>query len=343
MMQRRRYKVAVLGATGAVGREMLRLLDERRFPASEVLALASPQSVGERVDYGRRQLVVQAAEPAILDGVEILLSAVPPELARRVIPEAVKRGATCIDSSGAFARDPQVPLVVADINPEALLQRARVIALPGAAATMLAMALAPLHAQARLRRVVVSTYHSVSEAGRRGIDELSQQTIALLNQVPYDVKTFPARVAFNTLPQIGPWGEDDQCAEELDITRDLRRVLGQQALPMSVTVAQVPVFAGHALAVHAEFESPLPPERARELLGAAPGVEVIDAPLEGRYPMPLDCAERDDVLVGRLRVDRSVPHGLVLWVVADNLRRGGALGAVQVASLLDTLWTAARA
>lgn len=328
-----RYKVAVLGATGAVGREMLAVLEEQRFPASEVIALASARSVGEEVEFGNRKLKVRLAEPSAFDGVDIVLASAGSSVSKALLPEAVRRGCLCIDNSSAFRMDPEVPLVVPEVNPEALAGHKGLVANPNCSTIQLVVAIAPLHAAAGLRRVVVSTYQSVSGAGKKGIDELSSQTIAMLNQRPFDVAVHHARVAFNAVPHIGTFLDSGFTDEEWKLVRETQKIMGLPDLRVAPTCVRVPVFAGHSESVALEFERPLSAAQARTILEAAPGVTVVDVPEEKRYPMPMDCAEKDDVFVGRIRADGSVENGLLLWVVADNLRKGAATNAVQIAQL----------
>ncbi len=329
----RRYKVAVLGATGAVGREMLAVLDEQRFLASEVIALASSRSVGEEVDFGNRKLKVRLAEPAAFDGVDIVLASAGSSVSKLLLPEAVRRGALCIDNSSAFRMDPDVPLIVPEVNPEAMAGHKGLVANPNCSTIQMVVAIKPLHDAARIARIVVSTYQSVSGAGKKGIDELSNQTISLLNQRPFDVTVHHARIAFNTIPHIGTFMDNGYTDEEWKLVRETRKILGEPELRVCPTCVRVPVFAGHSESIALEFERPMSAAQARAILEAAPGVTVVDDPAEKRYPMPMDCAEKDDVFVGRIREDLSVPHGLCLWVVADNLRKGAATNAVQIAQL----------
>ena len=329
----RRYKVAVLGATGAVGREMLAVLDEQRFPAAEVVALASSRSVGEDVPFGNRSLKVRLAEAAAFDGVDIVLASAGSAVSKQLLPEAVRRGALCIDNSSAFRLDPDVPLIVPEVNPEAMAAHRGIVANPNCSTIQMVVVLQPLHAAARIRRVVVTTYQSVSGAGKKGIDELSSQTIAMLNQRPFDVTVHNARIAFNVVPHIGTFLDNGYSDEEWKLVRETSKIMGEPELRVSPTCARVPVFAGHSESLAVEFERAITAAEARALLAAAPGVEVLDVPEEKRYPMAMDCAEKDAVFVGRIRADESVQHGLCLWVVADNLRKGAATNAVQIAQL----------
>ena len=332
-MTDRRYKVAVLGATGAVGREMLTVLDEHRFPVSEVVALASPRSVGEEVDFGKRKLKVRAALPEAFDGIDIVLASAGSAVSKELLPEAARRGCLCIDNSSAFRMVPEVPLCVPEVNPDSLEAHNGIIANPNCSTIQMVVALKPLHDAAGLVRVIVTTYQSVSGAGKKGIDELSAQTIALFNQKPFEVKVHAARIAFNVVPQIGTFGAEGYTDEEWKLVFETRKIMSLPELRLCPTVVRVPVFAGHSESVLVELERPLSPDAARALLAAAPGILVVDDPAQKRYPMPIDCAEKDAVFVGRIRRDLSVEQGLAMWVVADNLRKGAATNAVQIAEL----------
>lgn len=343
MEHKRPYTVAVLGATGAVGREMLKVLDEHRFPVGDLRALASERSVGEEVLFGNRPIKVQLAEPKAFEGVDIVLASAGGSVSSALLPEAVKRGAVCIDNSSAFRMDADVPLVVPEVNPEAVAGHKGIIANPNCSTIQMVVPLKPLHDAARIKRVVVSTYQSVSGAGKKGIDELSAQTVALLNFRPFDVKVHSARIAFNCVPHIGPFAEDGYTEEELKLVYETRKIFGEPQMRINPTAVRVPVFAGHSESINIEFEEAISPDEARKLLAAVRGIVVVDDPREKKYPMAMDVAERDEVFVGRIRVDRSVEHGLSMWVVADNLRKGAATNAVQIAKLLDAWWNAAAA
>ena len=332
-MHEKTYKVAVLGATGAVGREMLNVLDEQRFAASEVVALASARSVGETVEFGNRQLTVRLAEPAAFDGMDIVLASAGSAVSKAMLPEAARRGCLCIDNSSAFRMTDGVPLVVPEVNAEAIAKHNGLIANPNCSTIQMVVALKPLHDAAGLKRVIVSTYQSVSGAGKKGMDELSEQTVALLNGKPFDVKVHHARIAFNVVPHIGGVAEDGYTEEETKLIHETRKIMGLPHLQVCPTAVRVPVFCGHSESVVCEFERPISAAQAREILFKAHGVVVVDDLANKQYPMPLDCAETDAVYVGRIRQDTSVPHGLALWVVADNLRKGAATNAVQIAAL----------
>jgi aspartate-semialdehyde dehydrogenase len=332
-MKDKKYKVAVLGATGAVGREMLTVLDELRFPVDEVLALASANSVGETVEFGARTLKVQEAKPESFEGVDIVLASAGSKVSKLLLPEAAQRGALCIDNSSAFRMVPSVPLVVPEVNPEAMARHNGIIANPNCSTIQMVVALKPLHDLGGLQRVVVSTYQSVSGAGKKGMDELSSQTIALLNHKPFDVQVHNARIAFNVIPHIGDPGADGYTEEELKLVYETRKIMGLPDLAVCPTAVRVPVFAGHSESVLCEFARPVTVEQARAALQQAAGVVVVDDLAAKKYPMPMDVAETDSVYVGRIRRDLSSPNGIALWVVADNLRKGAASNAVQIASL----------
>ena len=332
-MQAKKYKVAVLGATGAVGREMLTLLDELRFPASEVIALASERSEGEEVDFGNRHLKVKVASPEAFDGVDIVLASAGSAVSKQLLPEAARRGALCIDNSSAFRMAADVPLVVPEVNPEAMIRHNGIIANPNCSTIQMVVALKPLHDAAGLRKVVVTTYQSTSGAGKKGMDELHDQTVALLNSRPFEVQAHHARIAFNVVPHIGNAGADDYTEEELKLIYETRKIMGLAELPVCPTAVRVPVFACHSESIVCEFDRPLSPQQAREILSQAAGVEVVDDLAQKKYPMPMDATGSNSVFVGRIRRDLTTANGLVLWVVADNLRKGAATNAVQIALL----------
>ncbi len=328
-----RYRVAVLGATGAVGREMLAVLDAMRFPAEDVVALASTRSVGEEVEFGNRTLTVRAAEPSAFEGIDIVLASAGSAVSKLLLPEAARRGCFCIDNSSAFRMDPAVPLIVPEVNPAALANHNGIVANPNCSTIQMVVAIKPLHDAARIRRIVVSTYQAVSGAGKKGMDELSNQSIALFNQTPFDVAVHHARIAFNVIPHIGAFDADGYTEEETKLIHETRKIMGDSQIQVCPTAVRVPVFSGHSESIVLEFERDLSPEAAREILEMSPGVVVVDDPKAKKYPMPMDVAERDEVFVGRIRRDSSVAHGLAMWVVADNLRKGAATNAVQIALL----------
>lgn len=332
-MQNKRYKVAVLGATGAVGREMLTVLDEMRFPVSEVYALASEKSAGDSVPFGNRSLKVLAVTAEAFDGVDIVLASAGSAVSKQWLPIAAARGCLCIDNSSAFRMQSDVPLLVPEVNADAIVLHNGIISNPNCSTIQMVVALKPLHDRAQIKRIVVSTYQSVSGAGKKGMDELSNQTIALFNQKPFEIQVHNGRIAFNVIPHIGTFDSTGYTDEEMKLVHETRKILGAAEMKICPTCVRVPVFAAHSESIAIEFERALSPAEARLLLESAPGVVVQDDPLEKVYPLAIDAAEKDAVFVGRIRQDFSVEHGLVLWVVSDNLRKGAATNAVQIAQL----------
>ncbi|WP_140908903.1 aspartate-semialdehyde dehydrogenase [Cognatiluteimonas lumbrici] len=331
----RKLKVAVVGATGAVGEAMLAVLAERRFPA-EVVALASARSAGDLVAFGDDEVLVQELAGFDPAGVDIALFSAGADVSKEFAPKFAAAGAVVVDNSSAFRRDPDVPLVVAEVNPEALEQRPKgIVANPNCSTMQMLVALAPLHRAAGIERINVATYQSVSGTGRRALEELGRQTAALLNFQPADAEVYPVQIAFNVIPHGGDFLDNGYTTEEMKLVWETRRILGDEAIAVNATVVRVPVFYGHSEAVSIETRDKLSAERARELLRAAAGVEVVDERAGGGYPTPVTHASgRDPVYVGRIREDLSHPRGLNLWVVADNIRKGAAVNAVQIAELL---------
>lgn len=327
--------VAVVGATGVVGREFLQILEERQFPVSEVRLYASGRSAGEALLFRGREVVVQNLARADFEGVDLVLSSPGAAVSREFAPRAVAAGAVVVDNSSGFRMEPDVPLVVPEVNPEAVRRHRGIIANPNCSTIQLVVVLWPLHRAFGLRRVVVSTYQAVSGAGRKAMEELMSQCVALLNQRPVRIEKFPHQIAFNVLPHIDVFEEDGSTREEAKVVRESRKIMGLPDLRIVATAVRVPVMNGHSESVYVETERPCPPEAVREVLAAAPGVAVYDDPAEAAYPMPLLASGRDEVFVGRIRRDDSVENGVALWVCADNLRKGAALNAVQIAEVLE--------
>jgi aspartate-semialdehyde dehydrogenase len=327
--------VAVVGATGVVGREMLRTLEVRRFPASRVLALASPRSAGSRIPFQGGELEVRAAVPEAFEGVTIALFSAGASASRELGPVAASRGAVVIDNSSAWRMDPDVPLVVPEVNMEAAARRPRgIIANPNCSTIQMVVALKPLHDAARIRHIVVSTYQAASGKGHAAMEELLAQTRAVAAGERPSAAVFPASLAHNLLMD---WkaGAGDYSEEELKMVNETRKILGDESIGVSPTTVRVPVVTGHSESVHVQFHRPMFAEEAKRLLKGAPGVTLMDAPYApGKHPQPIDCAGTDDVFVGRVRDDLAVPGAINLWVVADNLRKGAALNAVQIAERL---------
>jgi aspartate-semialdehyde dehydrogenase len=328
-------KLAVAGATGATGRAVLEVLAERDVPLERLRLLASARSAGTTLEFGGGEVKVEAVREGAFRGFDVAVLAVPAEVARALAAQAVAEGCLAVDGSPAFRRDPDVPLVVPEVNPGALAAPPPrgIVASPGGIATGVAVALAPLAAAAGLERVAVATYQSVSGAGHRGVLELERQAADLMNaREPEPASVFPHRVAWNVVPAIGAIGPDGVSEEERKIADELRRLLGAPGLGVTATAVRVPVFHGHAAAVNLRTRAPLSAEEARRLLRAAPGVKVIDA--EGVYPMPMLAVNDDAVLVGRIREDASQERGLDLFLVLDDQRKGSAANLVELALAL---------
>jgi aspartate-semialdehyde dehydrogenase len=326
--------VAVAGATGAVGVEMLNVLAQRSFPASRVVALASSRSAGKRVPFGGAELIVEEMTEASFQGADIALFSAGAGVSRSFRDAVVGAGCVMIDNSSAFRMDEDVPLVVPEVNPADAARHAGVIANPNCSTIQMVVALAPLAALAPIRRVVVSTYQAASGAGQAAMDELHGQTRDFLEGRDIEPVAFAHRIAFNCIPQIDVFLDDGSTKEEWKMVVETRKIMHSPDLPVTATCVRVPVLRCHSEAVTVEFESAVSVEAARAALAAAPGVKVMDDPASKKYPMPAMLEGTDDTYVGRLRADASVPHGLQMWVVADQLRKGAALNAVQIAELL---------
>lgn len=327
--------VAILGATGAVGQELLALLAERAFPIKELRLLASPRSAGVAVPWQGKKLEVQAVDEAALQGVDLVLASAGGSVSRQWAPIAVQQGAIVIDNSSAFRLDPEVPLVVPEVNPAAALQHKGLIANPNCTTILLSLALAPLAAQRPLKRVVVSTYQSASGAGARAMEELQQLSRTVLDGGEPQSEVLPYSLAFNLFLHNSPLQANGYCEEELKMLYETRKIMGLDQLRLTATCVRVPVLRAHSEAVNLEFEEPFPVEEARALLSAAPGLELIEDFATNRFPMPSDVTGRDAVAVGRIRQDLSNPNALELWLCGDQIRKGAALNAIQIAELLQ--------
>jgi aspartate-semialdehyde dehydrogenase len=332
----RQFKVAVVGATGAVGEVMLSVLAERKFPSSIVIPLASERSAGNEVNYGIHQLDVEDLARFDPAGVDIALFSAGSDISKQYAPKFVAAGAVVIDNSSAFRYDDDVPLVVSEVNPEAVKNRPRgIIANPNCSTMQMLVALAPIHRKVGIERINVATYQSVSGAGRSALEELGRQTGALLNFQEVEPKRFPVQIAFNVIPHIDEFMDNGFTREEMKLIWETRKILGDESILVNPTAVRVPVFYGHSEAVHIETREKISADEARELLRAAPGVEVVDDRKPGGYPTPVTHASgQDPVYVGRIREDLSHPRGLNLWIVSDNIRKGAALNAVQIAELV---------
>ena len=331
-----KYKVAVVGATGAVGETMLAILAERRFPISELVALASERSAGSYVDFADDEVLVQDLATFDPAGVDIALFSAGGGTSKEYAPKFAAAGAVVIDNSSTFRYDDDVPLVVSEVNPEAAKNRPRgIIANPNCSTMQLMPVLAPIHREYGIERINVATYQSVSGGGRTAMEELGKQTADLLSFQDINPSKFPVQIAFNLIPHIDEFQPNGYTKEEMKLVWETRKILGDANIQVNPTAVRVPVFYGHSEAVNVETRKKITPEQARELLQAAPGVEVVDERRPGGYPTPVTHASGNDaVYVGRIREDFSHPRGLNMWVVADNIRKGAALNAVQIAELL---------
>jgi aspartate-semialdehyde dehydrogenase len=331
------YRVAVVGATGVVGREMLNILSERQFPVSEVIPLASRRSAGKEAAFGDRKLKVQALDNFDFTGVDIALFSAGGAVAKEVAPKAAAAGAIVIDNSSAWRMDPDVPLVVPECNADALAgyTKKRIIANPNCSTAQMVVALKPLHDVAKIKRVVVATYQSTSGAGNDAMDELFNQTKAIYVNDPIEPVKFTKQIAFNVIPHIDVFMEDGSTKEEWKMVVETKKIL-DPSIKVVATCVRVPVFVGHSEAVHIEFENPITAAEARKILREAPGVMVVDKREPGGYVTPVECVGDYATFVSRIREDATVENGLAMWVVSDNLRKGAALNAVQIAESLAT-------
>jgi aspartate-semialdehyde dehydrogenase len=326
--------VAVVGATGAAGGTTLRILEERKFPVRELRAFASERSIGKTVPFRGEAVRVQRIEPGAFRGVEIAFCSAGSAQAKELAPMIVRAGAVVIDKSNAFRLDPSVPLVVPEINAHAARSHRGILACPNCTTIVTVMPLKPLHDAGRLRRVIAVSYQSVSGAGLNGIAELREQTLAWARGETSAPRHFPHPIAFNLIPAIDRFGPDGYTGEEMKLVNETRKILEAPDLLISPTTVRVPVFTCHSIAVTAETERKITPAHARELFERFPGLKVWDDPAQDRYPMPVGVEGQDDCFVGRIREDLSSPTGLNFWVVGDQLRKGAATNAVQIAELL---------
>ena len=324
-------RVAVIGATGAVGRVFLRILEERQFPASSIRLCASNRSVGKKLTVNGRELAVEEATPELLGDVDIVFISASGAVSRELAPIAVEQGALVIDDSSAFRMEPDVPLVVPEVNADDLEQHRGITAIPNCSTTPLVMALKPLHDINPVRRVIADTYQSVSGAGTAATEELRTQSRQVLEGRDVEPSALPHQVAFNVIPHIEPFTDNGYTREEIKKRDETRKILHAPEIAVSATCIRVPVMVGHGAAVHIEFTHPMSPGEARETLSGFPGVQVLDDPESNVYPMPIEAAGRDEVFVGRIRQDMSHPNGIAMWIVSDNLRKGAALNALQIA------------
>ena len=328
-------QVAVVGATGAVGQIILKLLEERQFRAAKFKLLASARSAGKTVTFRGQPHRIEELTFDAFQGCDLVIASTPDDIAAKYLPAAVESGATVIDESGYFRMRPEVALVIPEINPQDAINAKGLIASPNCSTTQMAVALKPLHDAARVVRVIVSSYQAVSGAGLQGTIDLEQGTAAALSGGKYAYQAFAHPIAFNAIPHIGSFKEDGYTSEELKMVYETRKILGDQSIQISANCVRIPVANCHSEMINVETERAVSPQEARQLFAAFPGIVVIDDPQTGLYPMPSDCNGRDEVFIGRIRRDLSHPKALNFWCVSDNLRKGAATNAVQIAELLS--------
>ncbi len=338
MLKRKdKYNVAVVGATGAVGNEMIEVLEERKFPVRSLRLFASERSEGKSHSFLGGDVVVETLKEDSFKGLDIALFSAGAERSARWAPAAAGSGCVVVDNSSQWRMDPEVPLVVPEVNPQDLKWHKGIIANPNCSTIQMVVVLKPIHDAARIKRVVVSTYQAVSGTGRKAMDELLEQTRALLSFQDVSCKVYPHQIAFNVLPHIDKFLENGYTREEMKMVNETRKIMGDASIRITATTVRVPVFRGHSESVNIETEKKLSAVEARAVLSVAPGVIVYDAPEKNIYPLPIYSAGKDETFVGRIREDESIENGLNLWLVSDNLRKGAALNAVQIAEKLIEL------
>ncbi len=330
------YAVAVAGATGAVGLEMIKTLEQRKFPVGSVKLLASERSAGKELGVNGKPVKVEKLTKDSFKGIQIALFSAGASRSLEFAPAAAASGAVVVDNSSAFRMDPEIPLVVPEVNPHAVAQYKKrgIIANPNCSTIQMVVALKPIHDAARIKRIVVSTYQAVSGTGLKAIDELLVQTRALLSSQEIQKKVYPHQIAFNCLPHIDVFLENGYTKEEMKMVNETRKIMEDPTIRVTATTVRVPVVHSHSESVNIETEKKITPKEVRELLSKAPGVKVVDNPALNEYPLAIHAAGRDETFVGRIREDESIPNGINMWVVSDNVRKGAALNAVQIAEIL---------
>lgn len=333
-MGQKSFKVAVVGATGAVGNLMVKVLEERSFPVSELTLLASARSVGKTLCFRGQEIPVQELKEDSFKGIQVALFSAGASVSRKFAPIAAQSGAVVIDNSSAFRMDPKVPLVVPEVNPDAALGHSGIIANPNCSTIQMVVALKPIYDAVGIDRIVVTTFQAVSGTGKRAIEELRRQVCDIMNGKEAVKEVYPHQIAFNCLPHIGPFLDNGFTEEEMKMLNETRKIFEDPKIRVCATTVRVPVLFGHSESVNIETGKPISVESVRELLNKAPGVKVVDEPSLASYPVPLYAEGTDDTYVGRIRLDPSVENGLAMWVVADNIRKGAASNAVQIAETL---------
>ena len=335
-MKKQKYNVAVVGATGAVGNEMVAILEERNFPVDRLKLLASTRGAGTKIEFKEKSYTVEVLNENSFAGVDIGLFSAGGSVSEKFAPMAGEAGCVVIDNTSAFRMDPEVPLVVPEVNAHAIAQYAKknIIANPNCSTIQMVVALKPIHDVARIKRVVVSTYQAVSGTGKRAIRELESQVLAIYNQEEIKKEVYPHQIAFNCLPHIDVFFDNGYTKEELKMVNETKKIMEDNSIGVTATTVRVPVFYGHSESVNIETEKKLKPDEVRKILSKAPGVVVVDDPKKFEYPLAIDAAGKDETFVGRIREDESIPNGLNMWIVSDNIRKGAALNAIQIAEIL---------
>jgi aspartate-semialdehyde dehydrogenase len=332
----RKYNVAVVGATGAVGNEMIRILEERDFPVAELKLLASERSRDKKLTYRGKDYPVEVLDENSFEGVEIGLFSAGGSLSEKYAPIAADAGCVVIDNTSAFRMDPDVPLVVPEVNPDAIAcyTTKGIIANPNCSTIQMVVALKPIHDVAKIKRIVVSTYQAVSGTGKEAIEELAEQTKALLSLRNPEIKVYPHRIAFNCLPHIDVFLDNGYTKEEMKMVNETKKIMQDDSIAVTATTVRVPVFYAHSESVNIETEKKISAEEVKTLMANAPGVTLVDDPSNAVYPLAVDAAGTDDTYVGRIREDESISNGINMWVVSDNIRKGAALNTIQIAEIL---------
>lgn len=332
----RTYRIAVVGATGAVGNEMISILEERNFPVGHLRLLASERSRGKKLEFKGKEIAVEVLEENSFSGIEIGLFSAGGSISQKYAPIAAQAGCIVIDNTNAFRMEPDIPLVVPEVNPKDMAQygKRKIIANPNCSTIQMVVALKPIHDAVRIKRIVVSTYQSVSGTGKKAMDELLDQTRAILNFKEPEIKVYPHQIAFNCLPQIDVFLENGYTKEEMKMVNETKKIMGDESIAVTATTVRVPVLRCHSESVNIETEKKITAEEVKRLLSKAPGVQVIDNPANREYPLAIHGAGKDDTYVGRIREDESIPNGINLWIVSDNLRKGAALNAIQIAEAM---------
>jgi aspartate-semialdehyde dehydrogenase len=334
LKKKKKYVVAVVGATGAVGNEMIETVEHRDFPVEKLRLFASERSEGKALKFREKEILVESINEQSFKGIDIALFSAGAERSKIWAPVAAGSGCVVVDNSSQWRMDPEIPLVVPEVNPHDLKWHKGIIANPNCSTIQMVVVLKPIHEAAKIKRVVVTTFQSVSGTGQKAIDELLQQTTDLLNFKEIKCNVYPYQIAFNVLPHIDKFLENGYTKEEMKMVNETRKILGDSSIKITATTVRVPVFRCHSESLNIETEKKLSPNEVRAILSGAPGVIVYDAPDKNVYPIPIDVAGKDETYVGRIRDDESIENGINMWIVADNLRKGAALNAVQIAEKL---------